>query len=514
MAAPAGASRLRGHSRRLAGAPRQLAIALGAIFAIGAAFLVVTQSSEERILLAAAAGIGLAMLVYCFLEENIGRTLVLFLLYVTLLDGYLKLATGSELIVIGRDLLLGSIVAGMLVRAIVRRDLSIPPLTGAIVLYVGLVLVQIGHPDNSGLLHSIGGLRPHLEFVPLFFVAFAYLRTARRIRILFLLLLAVTAVNGAVALMQYQLTPEELSSWGPGYRERVLGGGDVAGRTAFSESVGEARVRPFGLGSDVGFGGSLAILAAPAGFALISLRRRGGSRLLAAILGGGVVIALVTSQARITIVLAAVAALAYVALTSLSQRRLQLIAGLLIAGAVSWIALSIVSERTDSTVFDRYESIAPNQLVGTALDYKSATFALTREYLSDIPFGTGLGTVGPASNFAGLPLRTLDGESQFNFLIVELGIPGLAFMVLFVGGLLVLGFARIPGMLDDQVRPLLAAMGAATIAILFGFSGAPVTAGVPLGPFLWITAGTFAYWLIHLPRVRRQAELLDHFQSR
>ena len=118
-----------------------------------------------------------------------------------------------------------------------------------------------------------------------------------------LLLLIATAVNGIVADYQYQLTPEQFATWGPGYHRLIFGSGAVAGRISLGAS-GVNMVRPFGLGSDVGFSGNLAALAAPAALALLTLSHRRITRLLAFALAGGVVLALVASQARISIIAA------------------------------------------------------------------------------------------------------------------------------------------------------------------------------------------------------------------
>src|SRR5207249_1531654 len=126
---------------------------------------------------------------------------------------------------------------------------------------------------NVSLLHTLGGLRPHLEWVPLFFLGYAVMRTTRRLRIFLSLLLVVTTINGAVALVQYELTPEQLSTWGPGYAELLHGTGSLSERVSY-RTDDKRRVRPFGLGSDTGFSGSLAIIAAPAAMALIALGRR------------------------------------------------------------------------------------------------------------------------------------------------------------------------------------------------------------------------------------------------
>lgn len=513
MAGPAAAVRRLGRGSSW---QRQSATAAASIFVAAFVFLIVTRASDQGVLLAAALIAGTAVVAYCFLVEDPGRPLIIFMLYITLVDGYLKLKTGSAVIVVGRDVLLAAIAAGMLTRAVIRRDMSIPPLTAAVVLYVAIVLVQIAHPDAVSLRHSIEGLRPHLEWVPLFFIAFAYLRTASRLRTLFMLLLVVTSINGVVALVQYQLTPQQLAGWGPGYRDRIYGANGIAGRTAFNSRTGLTKVRPFALGSDTGFGGSLAVLAGPAALALFTARRRRATtgRLLAALSAGGVLLALVTSQARITLVLAAVGLFAYAALGSLSRQRARLLAGLLVGAAMAWLALSLISARTDVSVFDRYDSIAPNRVVDTALNYKNDTFRVTRDYFSEIPFGAGLGNVGPGAS--GLPAssESYNGESEFNFLLVELGIPGLIVVTGLLLGLLLLAFTRVPRVEDDDLRPLLAALAASLAATLFGFAGAPVTAGTPLGPFVWMSGGALAYWLIYLPRLEQRRLMALPFANR
>src|SRR3954465_13842962 len=53
---------------------------------------------------------------WMFLSERYAVTLGVLLLYLGLLDGFLKLRTGSQLTTLGRDLLLYAIVGGALAR--------------------------------------------------------------------------------------------------------------------------------------------------------------------------------------------------------------------------------------------------------------------------------------------------------------------------------------------------------------------------------------------------------------
>ena len=109
--------------------------------------------------------------------------------------------------------------------------------------------------------------------MPLFFLVYATIRTKARLRNFLLLMLFIAAVNGVAGFVQLQLTPEEFANWGPGYNERIYGLGDVSGR-AFVDDNGTLRTRPFGLGSDQGFGGAVGLLAIPAAIALIAMARR------------------------------------------------------------------------------------------------------------------------------------------------------------------------------------------------------------------------------------------------
>src|SRR3712207_4972916 len=88
----------------------------GAIVLACLLFLLLTQGpslSTERLL---ALGIFAAVAAFLFFTSNIGLALSVLLLYLGLLDGFLKLRTGSELMTLARDVLLAALVAGVLLR--------------------------------------------------------------------------------------------------------------------------------------------------------------------------------------------------------------------------------------------------------------------------------------------------------------------------------------------------------------------------------------------------------------
>ena len=75
----------------------------------------------------------------------------------------------------------------------------------------------------------------------------------------------------------------------------------------------------------------------------------------------------------------------------------------------------------------RYESISPRELLSTTRDQRGASLALVATYAGRYPLGAGLGGVGPSTGYHGRvrPGEFLNGETQFNVLVLDLGIPGL-----------------------------------------------------------------------------------------
>jgi hypothetical protein len=198
---------------------------------------------------AALAGAGIAALaalvVWMFVSPRVELTLAALLLYVCLVDGFVRLKTGEQALTLGRDVLLYAIVFGVLVRGVIQdRQIVLPPLTGWIGAFAAVVLVQIFNPGGDSWFHSLAGVRPHIEWIPLFFFGYTLMRTPGRLRILFVLLLVVATINGVVSYVQVNLSFDQMIAWGPGYAERLLGTGDVAGRYFVNEQ-GVFFVRPF-----------------------------------------------------------------------------------------------------------------------------------------------------------------------------------------------------------------------------------------------------------------------------
>ena len=463
--------------------------------------------TERTAITGAAVVLGVAGTLWFATTRHTALALALLMLYLGLLDGYLKLASGSNLVTFVRDVLLYAIVVGLLVRATVQRKrLPLPPLSGWVIAFVVLVLVQIPNPHGGTLVHSLAGVRQHLEFVPLFFLAFAFVRTTRALRVFVILLAVIAAANGVASWVQFKESPQQFAAWGPGYAQRVLGTGTFSGGgRAFSTGQQGFDTRPFGLGSDAGDGGLFGALALGGILALAALSTHRRYLLFAVAAGAGATLAIVTSQGRAALIAGVLILLAFILLSATSRSRVTSLLGLALAVAASvFVVQAVVGSVASSGL--RYHSLGPTSLVQTTNQARGKSIAAIPHNLATYPFGAGLGVAGPAtSSPGGSPLAgNLDAETEFSFLTLETGIAGLLVYTGFIIALIALGVRRCRYEPDREARLLLAALIAPLGGILILFFVNSTSASVPLGPYVWAVAGIISYWLIALPETRRR----------
>ena len=460
--------------------------------------------STSTLIHVGAPAILVAVAIWMFFSQHYERTLAVLALYLGLLDGFLKLKTGSTIATLGRDVLLYAIAAGALVRLVLRRrPFHIPPLTLGVVAWVVICVAQVLNPVVPSISHALAGVRQHVEFVPLFFLGYAVMRSERRLMGLFGLLLVVAAANGVVSLVQSHLSPAQLAAWGPGYANEVLGTATQVGRQFVDTTTGVSHVRPPALGSDFGDGGVLAAMALPGALALAVA---GGSyRRYLPLVAAGLILAavgLATSQSRTAVVSAAVAVLAFLLLTVTSRRGLAVVVVTAMLALVSYVGLtSLFGSVTTSA--NRYSTIAPTQVISTTISSRQTTLALIPTYIVDYPLGAGIGENGPAgaSGVGGSASSGLDAESEPTFLIVELGVPGLVAMFALVLFAIRMGVGlRIVA--ERRLQVALAAVTAVLVALCAIWVVGADTANSPTSPFIWLALGTIVYWYGEMRRGR------------
>lgn len=471
-----------------------LGVVAAALAAAVASVLLVTAAPPGSVVNAALPAAAVIVAGVMFISPRYDRSLLFFLLYIGLADGYLKLSTGIANTTLLRDVFLYSITAGAVMGMLARRErVRLPAMTGFVIAWLVIVLVQVFNPEGA-LLHGLQATRQHLEFVPLFFFGYALLRTNGRLRALLLAAVVIAAANGIVNLIQFNLTPEQLASWGPGYSALVLGTDGTSARVFVDASTGTVFVRPFGLGGDFGFGGIVCVFAVAPALALAVLARRSKLGLAVAVPGLAItVIGLVTSQSRTSVVGAIVVALAFSALSLVSRKAVISLLTVVALGGGAYLLVSSFAAAHKDSGLARYESIAPRKLVDTSLQSRGGSLASIPAFVSEHPLGVGLGTLGPAATQGRLEQDTgANAENEFSFLLAEVGLPG---ALVLVGLMLVLlrAVVRVVRSCRDPVeRLLLAGLTAPLLFLLVTSFTATWSTAAYTASYFWLVAGAVA----------------------
>ncbi len=373
---------------------QELAI-LGAagLAALGLALGVSLDDPHPNMVLTLAIIAAVVGIVGLLTNRRLAMSVTLLALYLGLLEGPVKLGTGGhEAASVVRDILIYAVAVGALLRLIASRQrLRLPPLSGWVLAWVTLVLIEAFNPKTHGITKVLGGYRQQLEWVPFFFFGYALMRSKKRFRKYFIVLGVIALANGIVSTYQTGLSPSELASWGPGYRELVYGSvqaGKKGGLAARTFAVGGvARVRPPGLGTDAGFGGGTGVLALTATLALLAsvgLRRRWPYLLLCF----GALAGIATGEGRLQVVGAAFALIAFTLLSVSAGRRVTRPLAVLLGVVVLAIPAGIIfSSAVGSSTFARYSSL--ESLGTSSKDTKTASLGRSRRSSNAPPSASG-----------------------------------------------------------------------------------------------------------------------------
>ncbi len=442
-----------------------------------------------------AAALGIVALVMC---SRLEVTVAVLVLYLGLLNGPVKLLLPARQVTASvQDVIILAVCLGAVMRmAVQRQRVHFPALSGWVLAWVVLVVVNAFNPRTEGILHVLGGFRQQLEFVPFFFFGYVLMRSKRRFRQLFIIVGVIALANGAVAAYQTKLTPDQLASWGPGYQALIHPEGTQgSGRTYSVE--GEGRVRPPGLGSEAGFSGAFGHIALPMCLALLAISRR--RKWVAALLCVGTTVAVVVGLGRLPLIGAGLGVLAFAGLAALAGRRFTRAMGALLAIVVLAIpAGALLVSALNKGTFQRYERIGINS--ETALHKESAWNKIPK-YVATSPLGFGLGNSGAVSGFGGHSNNLIEGhgltsESEYNVLVKELGAPGLVLWPVLTIYVVALVARRMRGIRDGDLALCLAGTIAALAPFpIEGFSGF-ISASTASGPYFWFAIGVAAYWFV------------------
>jgi hypothetical protein len=469
--------------------------------------LALPEASLLLVLGVIAAAVGIMALI---VSSRLEVTVALLAVYLGMLDGPVKLFLGAhEVTASVRNVLILAVCAGALMRLTVRRErISLPPLSGWVFAWVAVVLLNAFNPKTEGILHTLGGFRQLLEFVPFFFFGYVLMRSKRRFQQFFIVLGVLAVANGLVAAYQTELSPAQLASWGPGYHNLIFIPENEHGGARIYVSEGEGRVRPPGLGSDQGFSGGVGHIALPACLALLITARR--RKWLAALLCLGAMLAVVVGLGREGVIAAVLGVIAFTGLAALSGRSVsRALAGMLAVVVLAIPAGALLVSTLRSGTFSRYESIGTSS---STTAHKEAEWDKLPKLISASPFGFGLGSAGPVAGFGGRLTDVIEGhgvgtETEYNLLQDELGVPGLILwpaLVIYVIVLVGRGMRRVG---DGDLAIDLAGAFAAFLVFPIEATVGPLTPSAASGPYFWFAIGIAAYWFAGPGRAHLGARL-------
>jgi O-antigen ligase len=242
------------------------------------------------------------------------------------------------------------------------------------------------------------------------------------------------------------------------------------------------------------------VIALPGVLMLLATSRRRG-RWVFGVLSLLVLAGIGLSLSRTSIIGAAVALASFAAMSFSAGRRVgRILTAVFVILALAVPLAAVVVSVEGNAVFSRYANIAPESGGVSTTSSKNVSLSQIPNDVANDPFGFGLGTAGAASGFGGHTTVTLEGhgfssETEFNFIVNELGLPGLVIWIGFTVTLLALVFRRLPRIADPDMRIGLAAVFSSVVGLtVMGFAGA-FTAGTAGGPYFWFAAGIAAFWL-------------------
>jgi hypothetical protein len=410
--------------------------------------------------------VGGVTLLWFLTTERISTAFLILILYLGVAEGYLKLMSSGSLFYVAyatRSILTVAIIINLLVKAYNRKlndigyRLSWPPFSLLIAFYLVWCIISIFHPEGINLINSVAGVRPHIEFVPFYFIGFIVCQKEPQWFIKLLIVLVLIGVlNSVAAIHQYKVGPDHLPQvWGAGYEKLVHGIHDsqyemqtVRDQTTYSSRIYydnnyNPQLRPPGLGSDHTFPAMVAQISIFAILVLLFyyLKTRnywllGFLMMSDFLLFAGIIVSASRSYLLLTIVGLSVGLLFYTR-EILSGQKLKIIVLIIIAATVLGGNYAIKSYLSES-VYDRFQNIStPEKLYTRLEEEKFSNWDFTRKYIFESPLGRGLGKVGPGAAFFARPDDILsfgNGETEVNYFLSELGVVGLLlFYIILIG---------------------------------------------------------------------------------
>ncbi len=335
-------------------------------------------------------------------------------------------------------------------------------------LFIGYVVAELGNPNAPSLLIGLAGLRTWVIWIPVFFIAYDYMRSKAEIERLWVLATAIGGIVAAYGIVQYFIGFEHLYALSPRFQAYAA--------SAYPTESGESIIRVFSTMVHAGvFGGAMGF-AAVIGLGIAFTARARAARLLAVICVPVMVIGMFLSGSRASVIVAAIGILLFVVL----GRRPVLLLG---AGLLVLVSFWQAARVTGGAVEERLESVT--------WEYSSdrVTYPFVRGLDTALahPFGLGIASGAGVGGF-GLQPGSYRGsflENDFGRALAELGVGALLYCLLLA--VAVLAAVRAYLNTTDESSSILS-------AALIGALAGPLI-GLTAGAALYLVPGAIYFWL-------------------
>src|SRR5271165_1466397 len=147
---------------------RHLGTAITAAVPLVLALGVALSQAKPNFALVAAGLVGVIGLMILMVNSRLEFTVTILAVYLGCLDGPVKgFAGGGNVIAVIRNVLIVAVCIGVLARLATKRDqIKLPELSGWVLAYAALVVVEALNPNTIGVLKILGGFRQQLEWIP------------------------------------------------------------------------------------------------------------------------------------------------------------------------------------------------------------------------------------------------------------------------------------------------------------------------------------------------------------
>lgn len=410
--------------------------------------------------------------------------------------GLAKLFTNYQPVVYASlDLLFLLLLANWVLRERWRADAKWPPALLPIALFVIWTLLILLAPI-SNIVIGLGSLKSYILPIGLYFVAYRTLQSRDQLQRFFALTVTITAIMAVFAIVQHQLGPKVVASWGPGFARTIN-----SSNQWYSPTLAAPVFRPFSTTPDP-YAAALYMMIGVLATLAILRPRQGERRWLLPVAG-----ALLLAGYAMTLLVIGVRQVWYE--TVIGVVVLAICGGVSASGARSLLlalALAITFAVSSVAVGDRLASVS--QPLDAYVTERGGYMYLILPSIEQFPFGRGLGTAGVAPDqlqriFGLTDAGTFIGaDNMFLVMVYESGVVGLALFVLLNVTLLVCAFRALRQLRDPRLRALGAGLFAIMIAVVATYFGGGAFMTTPSNYYFWFAAGA----LMKLPAIACQEQ--------